>query len=148
MKSNQQAYIRQDPFYSDGMVQQPLYDAAQYNPYPGVGGPYSGYAPAAVSTALVAPNASPATSSFNLNQIKGIIDRMGGIDGVMGHITRAQKIFQSIQQLSPMLKVLLGAFGTKKATTKKLDRLTPVGKRRRRSSTKRNVTKTYKRKSR
>jgi hypothetical protein len=78
-----------------------------------------------------------------MTQLKGIIDRMGGIDGLMGHVTRVQKIIQSLQQLSPMLKLLMGSFGGAKATTARLsgDGLTPVRKNNRRAPAKRPIKK-------
>jgi hypothetical protein len=145
---NQQEFVRQDRSYFDGFDQPPFYASAPqehpYQPYPGfLNNSYPGYGAATTSTALTTPTAA-ASTGFNFNQIKGIIDRMGGFEGVMGHITRVQKIFQSIQQMSPMLKVLLGSFGGKKASTANLGRdgLAPTRKNRRRSSSKRPVKST------
>src|SRR5690606_5876952 len=44
---------------------------------------------------------------LNLGQIKQLIDRMGGIDGVLNTLSKVQKIVQSVQQLAPMLRLLL-----------------------------------------
>ena len=143
MKPNQPIDTRQDPFFSDGLVQQPYYGSGFQNPqpYPGVGG-YNG-----LGQSLAAPAASTG-SSFNINQIKGIVDRMGGIDGVMGHVGRIQKFIQSMQQMAPMIKVLMGSFGNKATTAAKLDGdgLTAAGRRRRRRRN--SGKKTYKRRSR
>ena len=46
-----------------------------------------------------------------------MIDRMGGIDGVLEHVTKIQKIMSSVQQMAPMLKLLMG----KKASPAALD---------------------------
>jgi hypothetical protein len=146
---NQMDNIRQAPFFSDGLVQQPYYGSGFQGqpPYPGVGG-YNGFGPAA-QTSLVTPSA-PTGSSFNFNQIKGIIDRMGGIDGVMGHVGRIQKFIQSMQQMAPMFKVLMGSFGSKAGTTARLDRngLSAAGRRRRSAPKRKGGKKTYKRRSR
>ncbi|MEX2460650.1 MAG: aminotransferase [Paenibacillaceae bacterium] len=153
MKSNQPLNTRQDPFFSDGLVQHPYYSSGfqGQQPYPGVSA-YNGFGPASYSTELITPAASTG-SSFNFNQIKGMIDRMGGIDGVMGHVSRIQKFIQSMQQMAPMIKLLIGSFGTKASTAAKLDGdgLTAAG-RRRRSSVRRRKGKigkrTYKRRPR
>lgn len=152
MKPNQPINTRQEPFFSEGLVQQPYYGSGFQNPqaYPSVGG-YSGLGPAAVpSTALAAPAAASTGSSFNINQIKGILDRMGGIDGVMGHVGRVQKFIQSMQQMAPMIKVLMGSFGKKASTAAKLDGdgLTAAGRRKRSSTRKKSGKRTYKRRSR
>jgi hypothetical protein len=47
---------------------------------------------------------------------KGIIDRMGGIDGVIATITKMQKVMSSVQQMAPMLKLLTN-FGKKKGAS-------------------------------
>jgi hypothetical protein len=59
-------------------------------------------------------------SSINFNQIKTFVDRMGGIDGIIGTMGKMQKIFQSVQQMAPMMKLLMGSFlkGGGSATTR------------------------------
>jgi hypothetical protein len=150
VKPNQQVYTRQDPYYPDGLIEpQPYYNAGyQGQPYPGLT-PYNNYNPAAFeapSTALAAPSTSTGLP-FNFSQMKGIIDRMGGIDGLMGHVTRIQKIIQSIQQLSPMLKLLMGS-KARTAGQGDVDGLTRPARRGRSSPTRRSGKKTYKRRSR
>lgn len=54
--------------------------------------------------------------NFNLGQIKGFVDKMGGIDGIVGTMTRVQKMVSSFQQMAPMLKLLMGSFGAKAAS--------------------------------
>jgi hypothetical protein len=137
-------HTRQVPFFSDGLVQQPYYGSGFQGqlPYPGING-FPGYGP---STALTNPSPTIG-SSFNFGQIKGFIDRMGGIDGVMGHVGRIQKFIQSIQQMSPMIKVLMGSFGGKAVTKSKLDGdgLASAGRHRRKVSSKKSSKRTYKR---
>ncbi|MCR2804530.1 tyrosine protein kinase [Paenibacillus soyae] len=53
------------------------------------------------------------TSMANLNEIKGFVDRMGGIDGILSTVTKVQKVVGSISQMAPMVKVLFGSFGKK-----------------------------------
>jgi hypothetical protein len=152
VKPNQQVYTRQDPFFSDGLIEPPSYYNAGYQgqTYPGIT-PYNNYYSPVTPSDSTALSTTPSPSGsfpFNFGQIKGIIDRMGGIDGLMGHITKFQKIVQSIQQLSPMLKLLLGA---KARTAGQQDRNrlgSPVRRSRSSTTTRRNTKKTYKRRSR
>ncbi|KOP64924.1 hypothetical protein AMS62_06430 [Bacillus sp. FJAT-18019] len=53
----------------------------------------------------------------NMNDIKGLIDRMGGIDGIVNNIGKVQKVVQGFQQLAPMFSVLAGALGKKKGSS-------------------------------
>lgn len=54
-------------------------------------------------------------SLANLNEIKGFVDRMGGLDGILTTITKVQKVVGSITQMAPLAKVL---FGGKKSSAK------------------------------
>ncbi len=58
-----------------------------------------------------------ALSKFNMNDIKNLVDRMGGIDGIMTTVGKAQKVVSTVQQMAPMLKLLMGSFGSKAAAT-------------------------------
>jgi hypothetical protein len=58
--------------------------------------------------------------NFNLGQVKGFVDKMGGIDGIVGTMTRVQKMVSSFQQMAPMLKLLMGSFGGAKAAANSL----------------------------
>ncbi|REK74843.1 tyrosine protein kinase [Paenibacillus paeoniae] len=53
------------------------------------------------------------TSLANLNEIKGFVDRMGGLDGILTTITKVQKVVGSITQMAPLAKVFMGTFGKK-----------------------------------
>ncbi|QYR21144.1 hypothetical protein KZ483_26140 [Paenibacillus sp. sptzw28] len=61
--------------------------------------------------------AAPAKSgsSFSLNDLKGIVDRMGGIDGIVSTMTKVQKVVSSVSQMAPLIKVLAGSLGKKGA---------------------------------
>jgi hypothetical protein len=98
-------------------------------PYPGLGNPYDAgrsmlpvpYSPQTPTT-IGGGNGGGGGgggglfgSSLNLGQIKGFVDKMGGIDGIMGTMTRVQKMVSSFQQMAPMLKLLMGSFGGKAA---------------------------------
>lgn len=104
--------------------------------YPGGGAPFGGIGefpgqsivPSA-GTGLGA--AAGGGSSFNIGQIKSMIDKLGGIEGIIGTVTKMQKVFASIQQMAPMLRLLASSFGGAKAATK------GVSSARRRSRTRR-----------
>lgn len=53
------------------------------------------------------------TSMANLNEIKGFVDRMGGLDGILSTITKVQKVVGTITQMAPLAKVFMGSFGKK-----------------------------------
>ncbi len=50
----------------------------------------------------------------NLTEIKGWVDRMGGLDGILTTVTKAQKIVSSVSQMAPMVKLFFGSFGGSK----------------------------------
>ncbi|WP_409342887.1 aminotransferase [Paenibacillus sp. MBLB4367] len=110
------------------------------------GGGFPSNSPALFSPHAMVPGSSSAPgaladvaeaasgSGFNMNQIKGLLDRVGGIDGIVGTIGKVQKVFQGIQQVSPMLKLLVGGLGGLggKAATAKADDESGLPRRRRR----------------
>lgn len=49
-----------------------------------------------------------------MEQIKGIIDRMGGIDGIVNSMGKVQKVMSGFQQMAPMVKLFMGSFGKNK----------------------------------
>lgn len=53
-----------------------------------------------------------------LTELKGFVDRIGGLDGILGTMTKAQKIIGSVQQMAPLVKVMMGTFGSKKGSDK------------------------------
>ncbi len=81
-------------------------------------------------------------ANLPIKDIKAIVDRVGGIDGIMNTVTKMQKLVNSFQSMGPMLKLLMGSFGGKAATAS--GRATSNRRRRRRrrrpSSTKRRTT--------
>ncbi|MGR6762003.1 tyrosine protein kinase [Paenibacillus sp. T2-29] len=147
-------------------------DPYSSTPYPGLD-PYSEVpqvdssavvpyeAPASITdSAVVTPDPAPAKGGLlgglgNLNDIKGIIDRMGGIDGIVATVGKVQKIMSSVQQFAPMAKLIMGSLpafnknASKKTTipiTEELDEYTPP--RRRRKKTQRKSTNTPRRRPR
>ncbi|WP_152396577.1 hypothetical protein [Paenibacillus guangzhouensis] len=103
------------------------------SPYPGVRNPYNRHplqeeltipetTPAAIdaaqSSSLVPfanPSVTPVTPvastskfpfNFNFGDIKGFIDRMGGIDGIVSTVSKVQKVMQSVSQIAPVVKMM------------------------------------------
>ncbi|MDT9726894.1 hypothetical protein DUZ99_18100 [Xylanibacillus composti] len=77
--------------------------------------------------------------------MKQMIDRLGGIDGIMNTVTKLNKMMQTFQQMGPMLKLLAGSFLPKAATNDAdddydFDRPRRRRRRRRRSSKRRRRT--------
>jgi hypothetical protein len=71
-------------------------------------------------------------TGFNIQEIKNVIDRMGGIDGILNTMQKVSKMVQTVQQMAPMLKVLLGSFGKKASTTVTDDEEYPARRRKKR----------------
>ncbi|MEX2414723.1 MAG: hypothetical protein WD424_01155 [Paenibacillaceae bacterium] len=66
--------------------------------------------------AVAKPASSNILSNLNFKDIKGFVDRMGGIEGMMSTVTKVQKMMQTFQQMAPMLRLLLPKLGTKSAS--------------------------------
>jgi hypothetical protein len=76
-------------------------------------------------------------SGLNFNQIKGFVDRMGGVDGIIGTMGKVQKFMGTFKQMAPMLKVLFNGFGSKVKSTNgnyRKTRKRPIQHKRRRTS--------------
>jgi hypothetical protein len=69
--------------------------------YPGVGSP----------SLLPGGTGGSGSSLFNIGQIMQFINRMGGIEGIMNTMAKVQQIVSNIQQMAPMLKLLMKSFG-------------------------------------
>ena len=100
----------QSPFY-------PQYGGGFYNPGQQFPVPFQqqgfqGFGPAA---AAAKPGGSSPLAA--LGDIKGIVDRLGGIDGIVSTVTKVQKMIQSLQQIAPLAKLLMGSFLSPKAKT-------------------------------
>jgi hypothetical protein len=81
-------------------------------------------------------------SGLNLKQISGFVERMGGIDGIIGTMGKVQKFMSTFQQMAPMVKTLLKSVG--KGRVKSAEDLeevfAPKRKRRKKSSSSRKRT--------
>lgn len=58
-------------------------------------------------------------SGLNVEQVKAVIDKLGGVEGIVETFSKMQKMVQSVQQFAPMLKVLFGSFGKKNGKASK-----------------------------
>ncbi|TVY08666.1 hypothetical protein [Paenibacillus cremeus] len=79
---------------------------------------------------------------FSIDKIKNVIDRLGGVEGIVDTFQKMQRMVQGIQQVAPMLKLLAGSFGKGKAALaagavdeaggrkKRRKRRSPAGRRR------------------
>jgi hypothetical protein len=89
--------------------------------FPGIGNSFAG-PPAVINpTVLPAQLTTPAKGGLpfnlsNLSDLKSIVDRMGGIDGVLSAMGKFQKFMATMQQFAPMLKLFMGSKGSKADT--------------------------------
>ncbi|MBH5319021.1 hypothetical protein I6N90_14540 [Paenibacillus sp. GSMTC-2017] len=56
-------------------------------------------------------------SHANITEIKGFVDRMGGLDGILSTVTKVQKVVSSVTQIAPLVKVFMGSFGKKSSSS-------------------------------
>ncbi|MFC5470852.1 aminotransferase [Cohnella suwonensis] len=76
-------------------------------------------------------NLSSITSISNLNDLKAMVDRMGGIEGVLSTMGKVQKFMSTMQQIAPMIKLFIGKGG--KTATANNDSVSTRKRRRRRN---------------
>ncbi|MBP1966417.1 aminotransferase [Paenibacillus aceris] len=75
-------------------------------------------------------------SGLNMKQISGFVERMGGIDGILGTMGKVQKFMSSFQQMAPMVKTIFNALGKGKvASEDSVEVFKPKRKRRKKSGT-------------
>lgn len=72
------------------------------------------YSPQVYGSSFTPPNSTPNAgksggfSMPNINDIKGFIERMGGVEGIIATMGKVQKVMQTVQQFAPMAKMLSG----------------------------------------
>jgi hypothetical protein len=64
----------------------------------------------------VGAGAGAGKGGFSLGELKGMIDRMGGIDGVINGVTKMQKFVGVMTQMAPLIRVFFGKGGKAKAS--------------------------------
>ncbi|WP_128895828.1 hypothetical protein [Longirhabdus pacifica] len=87
-----------------------------------------------------AKSGSGSGSNFSFNDVKNIMSRMGGVEGMMGTFNKVGSFMQSMQKMSPMLRLLLGSFLGKTSATSQNTRRKRKRKRRRNTTSNRNRT--------
>ncbi|WP_053781169.1 hypothetical protein [Paenibacillus xylanivorans] len=139
----QPMYPGVDPYYPQFQE----VEASGLVPYSpgGPGGPggnfFGGGAPVAPPVSVEAPASSSGFSLANIGELKGMIDRFGGIDGIMSGIGKMQKVVGGFQQMAPMMKLVMGIlpFGKGKksgsAADKDYEEYSPPRSRKRRKKT-------------
>jgi hypothetical protein len=61
------------------------------------------------------PMQGPALSgNLPLGRLQSLIDRMGGIEGILSMVNQIQKIYQTYQQLKPLINTVVGSFSKTK----------------------------------
>lgn len=82
---------------------------------PGFGGdPFLG-PPALFNPSAIPPYGGPPKGLF-FGEIKQIVDRLGGIDGILSGIGKFQKFMSAMQQLAPLVRLFVGKAATKAAS--------------------------------
>lgn len=69
--------------------------------------PFSQAAESPITT-VVTEAAEAKKSGFSISDIKQVIDRMGGIDGIVETVGKVQKVMNSVSQIAPVAKLLMG----------------------------------------
>ena len=93
--------------------------------YPGLDQPFAG-PPAPVNPTVLPAQTSASSiklpfniSLSNINDIKAMIDRMGGIEGVLSTMGKVQKFMSTVQQVAPLVKLFMGKGKNKSASADK-----------------------------
>lgn len=137
----------------------------QYAPYtqyyPGVN-PYEIKAEASSLVPISPPAASPTTTATattpvtvtatpkatgsglslpNIGELKDIVERLGGIDGILATVGKVQKVMQTFQQFAPMAKLIAGFLpGGKNKSNGDGDQMDEYKPRRRKSGSRKKST--------
>lgn len=108
--------------------------------YPGLGDPFA--APSIPDNPTVIPSPGSNKSAglmSNLADWKQMLDRVGGLDGVMNTMGKLQKIFSTMQQMAPLLRLLIGKGQSASATAASVRHRSPRRKRRKYASTRKST---------
>ena len=96
--------------------------------YPGLGGSPEGFGgpgfggdpflgpPALFNPGPFSPYGGP-PKGLLFSDIKQLVDRMGGIDGILSGIGKFQKFISAMQQMAPLLRLLFGKGASTKAAS-------------------------------
>lgn len=87
---------------------------------------------------------SPTSSGFslasiakyaNIDELKGLVTRFGGLDGILSTVTTVQKVMSTVGQIAPLVKAFTGG---KKSADSSTSETAPTPTRRRRTTSNRN----------
>lgn len=123
----QPMYPGVEPYYPPQFQEVEASGLVPYSPG-GPGGPggnfFGGGAPVASPVPVETPASSSGFSLANLGELKGMIDRFGGIDGIVNGIGKMQKVVGGFQQMAPMMKLVMGIlpFGKGKKSSSLADK--------------------------
>lgn len=59
-------------------------------------------------------NLASLTKYADPEELKGLMDRFGGLDGILATVTKVQKVVSTVGQIAPMAKVFTGILGGKR----------------------------------
>ncbi|GAB2673700.1 hypothetical protein ACFQWB_09635 [Paenibacillus thermoaerophilus] len=68
-------------------------------------------APAAQNGAGLGSKLMNVLGSFSMADVQNFMQRMGGIEGIVDKVGKAQRVLQSVSQMAPMIKIIFGLFG-------------------------------------
>jgi hypothetical protein len=68
----------------------------------------------------------------SMTEIKGFVDRLGGLDGILSTVGKVQKVVSSVSQMAPLVKVLMGSFKKDSSSDTSDDDVEVVPKKRKR----------------
>lgn len=89
----------------------------------------------ATAAELVEATTTTKSGSFNmpsLTDIKGFVDRIGGLDGILTTVGKVQKVVSSVSQMAPLVKVIFGSFKKDSSSDSLDDDIEVVPKKRKR----------------
>lgn len=90
--------------------------------FPGIGNSFAAGPPEVINPVVLPAQVTTATKGglpfniSNLNDLKAMVDRMGGIEGVLTTMGKFQKFMSTVQQVAPLIKLFMGNKGGKLAT--------------------------------
>lgn len=58
-------------------------------------------------------NLASLTKYANIDELKGLVDRFGGLEGILSTVTTVQKVVSTVGQIAPMVKVFSGVLKNK-----------------------------------
>lgn len=82
------------------------------------------------------------TKYANIDELKGLVDRFGGLEGILSTVTTVQKVVSTVGQIAPMVKVVTGVLGKKNSSSQAASEAPIQARRRTRTTTRPRPTRT------